>query len=148
MEKKRIITSVIALVVLFALLLTGCKNKKCEHTDNNGDRICDSCKTDLTSDSHDSNLPESDPETGCVHSWLPATCESDGFCIRCGAEGNKAKGHTPGELVVNLRALCEVEGQYIRPCTECDEVLEVLPIPALSHNWVDGVCTNCGDTQP
>ena len=151
MNKKHVIIAAIAFLVLLlavALTISMCRNKECTHVDGNGDYLCDSCGKSMIKTDPNSNLPETDPVTGCVHRWLPATCTSDGFCAGCGMDGDKAKGHTPGELEVCLSPLCGIEGLYIRPCTECGDVIEEVDIPALEHNWVDGVCTICGDTQP
>ena len=158
--RKIIVAALLGITTL--IFAIGCEKTECNHIDNDFDLVCDSCaqalpngNTDNTENDTDSNTgntyPESDeidPETGCAHIWLPATCMSDGFCMRCGMEGDKATGHTPGELIVNLKPFCEVEGQYIRPCVVCEEVLEVVEIPALEHVWSDGTCINCGDPQP
>ncbi|MBQ3355992.1 MAG: S-layer homology domain-containing protein [Oscillospiraceae bacterium] len=52
-------------------------------------------------------------------------------------------GHSWDDGVVNEKPTCESAGEMLYTCTQCGQTkLEV--IPALGHNFVDGVCTVCG----
>ena len=144
---KKIICLLFAVITMLSLL--SCK-KSCSHKDKNNDYICDKCEVTLhTKDGTVSKTPDSDaptPET-CSHDFLPPTCTHDGFCALCGMKGEKSKGHTPGEFIVNLPALCGIAGEEICPCVSCEEILEVREIPALQHEWVDGICINCNEPE-
>ena len=134
---KKLLSFDLAIATL--LSLSACK-KECDHADADGNMLCDVCQATLGI----LNI-END---GCSHEWLPATCGSDGFCANCGLAGEKAKGHTPGEFVVNLPAFCEVKGERIRFCTDCEAPLVIEDIPALEHEWVGGVCIHCDSVEP
>ena len=59
--------------------------------------------------------------------------------------------HVPGEAVIEneVKATCTEDGSYdsVVYCTECGEEIsrETVVVPALGHNYEDGVCTECGD---
>ena len=135
---KKLLSLLLIIATLF--LVSSCK-KQCDHVDTDYDFLCDICEAQVENvNYYDGNE--------CSHEWLPATCSMDGFCAKCGCYGEKAKGHTPGEFVVNLPAFCEVKGELIKFCTECEAPLVIEDIPALEHEWVDGVCVHCGDIEP
>ena len=129
----------LAIIIATISSFSACK-KECDHVDNDSDYLCDLCDADMFVVDWEDNE--------CSHEWLPATCGSDGFCAKCGLTGEKEKGHTPGEFVVNLPAFCEVKGELIKFCTVCEAPLVIEDIPALEHEWIDGVCTLCGEIQP
>ena len=54
--------------------------------------------------------------------------------------------HSFGEWTVTTPATCTETGIETRTC-ECGES-EEREIPALGHDWHDGVCGNCGEEQP
>lgn len=88
-----------------------------------------------------------------VHSWgewdvTEATCTVDGekvrVCETCGEEEREvltSQGHSWGEWETVSEAKCGVKGLKKRACP-CEEE-ETEDIPALSHNYVDGICENC-----
>ncbi|MCQ2540239.1 MAG: CAP domain-containing protein [Acetatifactor sp.] len=72
------------------------------------------------------------------HSYVPATCEQDGYCSYCTAfSGEAALGHTPGELTCVQDSICLV----------CDKLLEKAPGHTFSEPTCeeDSVCTVCGE---
>ena len=94
-----------------------------------------------------------------------ATCTEDGYyeeviyCTVCDEELSRETvkipaAHTPGETVKeNEKApTCTEEGSYdeVIYCTVCDEELvrNTVKVPATGHNYVDGVCTVCGEKEP
>ena len=58
-------------------------------------------------------------------------------------------GHTITEYVSNNDATCEEDGTKTATCSVCGETDTVDDEgTALGHNYVDGVCTNCGEADP
>ncbi len=62
--------------------------------------------------------------------------------------------HTPGTptRVNEIPPTCTADGAYdeVTSCTECGLVISSVhvAIPALGHNYQDGVCTRCGESAP
>lgn len=56
----------------------------------------------------------------------------------------KALGHSYGEWTTLKDATCTQNGTKQRTCSTCKKTEEAV-IPALGHNYADGVCTNCND---
>ena len=98
-----------------------------------------------------------------------STCTEEGSydevvcCSACGEELSRETktieklAHTPGDAVREneVAASCTAEGSYdeVVYCSECKEELsrETKTIEALGHDFVDGVCSRCGEketTQP
>lgn len=83
------------------------------------------------------------------------TCTSDGktagvHCERCNAvlieQVRIPKlAHVPGEWIVDQEASCRSTGNQHTECVECGTVVETSVIPKLAHEYVNRVCTNCGD---
>ena len=72
----------------------------------------------------------------------PATCTTEGnkgglACSRCehklGCEVIPAKGHTPGDWVVEIEPTYDEYGLKIKYCTECGEAQEMDRIPKLTN---------------
>ena len=98
------------------------------------------------------------------HDWevvrtVAPTCTEDGYtevkCKRCGATDVidiiPAEGHkftidpSKDDAEHYIAPTCTEDGLIYRQCSVCgawDTVGEI--IPATGHNYVDGVCTNCG----
>ena len=82
------------------------------------------------------------------HSWKEATCETAKTCERCGKTEGKAKGHT--EVIdKKVEPTCTetglTEGKH---CSVCNTVIVAqTEIPALGHNYKDGICTICGEKE-
>ena len=58
-------------------------------------------------------------------------------------------GHTITEYVSNNDDTCEEDGTKTATCSVCGETDTVDDEgTALGHNYVDGVCTNCGEADP
>ncbi len=83
------------------------------------------------------------------HNFVGATCEAPATCSVCGKTDGEALGHT--EVIDEaVDATCTetglTEGSH---CSVCDAVIVAqVEVPATGHNFVDGVCTGCGDEQP
>ena len=58
-----------------------------------------------------------------------------------------AHEHTFGEWIVTTQPTCTEPGEKTRTCTGCGEV-ETMVIPAAGHDYKDGKCTVCGETDP
>ncbi len=95
-------------------------------------------------------------ETYKLENVIPSTCVSDGshdevyYCqtASCGIECERihvfepAKGHDfYDHFTIDARATCENEGSQSRHCSRCMEKIEITTIPALGHNFGDGVIT-------
>ena len=69
------------------------------------------------------------------------------------AEEGEEEGHTHDyseTFTIDVEPACTTEGSKSRHCTVdgCTEKTEVTTIPALGHNFADGVCTRCGVADP
>ncbi len=103
--------------------------------------------------------PECDHPTTTEVAEVPATCTESGYtagvqCTVCnqytvGHEEIAALGHTE-EIDAAVAATCTATGLTEgKHCSVCEEVLIAQEeIPALGHNYVDGVCSVCGEEQP
>ena len=58
-----------------------------------------------------------------------------------------AHEHTFGEWVVTTAPTCTQDGLETRTCSACGEA-ETRVIPAAGHDYKDGKCTVCGETDP
>ena len=79
------------------------------------------------------------------------TCTKPGStqytCTQCGdtySETIPASGHNYESVVTP--PTCEKAGYTTYTCSVCDDAYIDDPISATGHNYVGGVCTNCGDT--
>lgn len=63
-----------------------------------------------------------------------------------GCERAKACEHSYGNWTVVTAATCTKEGIQERICIKCNNK-EISSIPALGHNFVNGICTDCGATE-
>ena len=92
------------------------------------------------------------------HTWgeweivKDATCVEDGAkkhtCSACGENETDiipATGeHSFGEWATTKKATCTENGEKMRTCSACDKT-EIETILALGHNYVNRVCSECGD---
>ena len=58
---------------------------------------------------------------------------------------DKDHKHEYGDWTISKAATCTETGQRTRKC-ECGEE-QTETIPATGHNFVDGICTDCGAKQ-
>ena len=87
----------------------------------------------------------------------PATCTEDGkyydmVCAECGYRKSgaviAAKGHSFTNYVSNNDATCTADGTKTAKCDRCDETETIADAgSALGHNYVNGVCTRCYETE-
>ena len=83
------------------------------------------------------------------------TCTEAGYttytCKNCGdsyvTDEVEALGHDLGEWEVTKEATCTEAGEKVRRCSRCD-YSESEEIEATGHNYVDGICTKCGQDDP
>ena len=105
------------------------------------------------------------PGSSTRENEVKATCAEEGHydevvrCTLCGEIiSSETKtiaklAHTPGDAVREneVAATCTAKGHYdeVIRCTVCGEIIssEAKTIPALGHNYVDGVCTRCGEKE-
>ena len=76
----------------------------------------------------------------------------DGFCSNCGAEDVEARPchHENTEIRNAISATCTEDG-YTGDlcCTDCGELIEEgFIILAIGHDFVEGICLNCGAENP
>lgn len=82
------------------------------------------------------------------------TCTEQGYklsvCSECKHEEKSdytpAAGHSYGEWQVTKEATCTEDGTRQRTCEKCNNTY-TRSIEALGHNYIDGVCTTCGETE-
>jgi hypothetical protein len=82
---------------------------------------------------------------------VEASCSKDGqqvrvcpYCTTSETAIIPATGEHLGEWITLKAASCTEEGEEIRVCTYCN-ISESREIPMLSHNYVNDICTECGD---
>ena len=68
----------------------------------------------------------------CCSMFVFASCDDD-------------HTHSYGEWSVKTEAKCDADGVREKKCSCGDVVTE--KIPALGHNYVGGVCTDCGESE-
>ena len=99
-----------------------------------------------------------EPEEGeHVHNYVmtdekAATCTEEGnrtYTCECGSsytEPVAALGHAY-EITSQTPAACTEAGETVYTCSHCNDSYAEA-IPATGHNYVDGVCENCGAKEP
>ena len=95
------------------------------------------CSTCLTTEGD--KLPHS-------HNPADADCEHDAVCPVCNRVIIPATGHSFGDPV-ETPATCTEDGSITGTCTVCGETVTEV-IPATGHDYVDGTCKNCGESEP
>ncbi len=75
-----------------------------------------------------------------------------------GANGHSESCNVCGELLNTLiphmmitrrqAATCEEDGWVRSMCRDCEYYTEISTTPAIGHDYVDGVCVNCGEPDP
>ncbi len=84
------------------------------------------------------------------------TCTEAGYtakkCGECGKIiekeiGEKATGHQ-NTTETTVDATCTEAGSTIVTCDDCGATVSITEIPAIDHNYVDGICTGCGAAEP
>jgi hypothetical protein len=101
-------------------------------------------------------IAEHDP---VINEGHEATCGIAGrtdeiYCGRCGeilepAEEIPALEHIPSSsLDYSEEPTCTEVGYIKTRCELCGDVLDVQEVPALGHEFVDGICIRCGEVDP
>lgn len=63
-----------------------------------------------------------------------------------GCGDNKTCEHSYGDWTVVTAATCTQDGIKERVCSKCNDK-ETASIPAVGHNYVNGICTDCGEPE-
>lgn len=125
--------------------------------------VSKSTNTDMVFKFTTGKVPEHEHTAGepVRENEVPATCTKEGsydevvYCSECGEEISRTKktidktAHTE-EVVKGKDATCTEAGLTDgEKCSVCNEVLVAQKeIPALGHDFKDGVCTRCGAIDP
>ncbi len=89
-----------------------------------------------------------------ITTTIEPTCTERGYtkytCEKCGnsynADYEKPLGHDYStEWIVDKEATCTETGIKSHHCTRCEAKTDETEIPLADHNYVDGVCTVCGN---
>ena len=91
-------------------------------------------------------VPEEPPVT-CEHVWVDADCTNAKTCSLCGETEGEALGHSYGEATETVAPDCTNAGEQQSTCSVCGDV-KTETVKALGHNYVDGICSVCGEAQP
>ena len=88
---------------------------------------------------------------------VAASCTESGLtegrhCDRCGAvlvaQEVIPAGHSFGEWTTYIPATCTEGGEEHRACVNCSECdSRATPIDPDAHDWVNGVCSHCGEHE-
>jgi hypothetical protein len=85
------------------------------------------------------------------HDWLDATCTAPKTCSTCFETTGVAKGHTPGEWIIDKDATVTEDGLRHQVCSDCgvtiqEELIHHTGSPGLAYtvNDVDRTCTITG----
>lgn len=69
-------------------------------------------------------------------------------CVRCGAINPNHVYHIYDTVTIEEPATCAESGRIGSRCIICGHIDYFKMIPALGHNYVNGVCTRCGSSEP
>lgn len=110
-----------------------------DHTDNDGDELCDDCGADLS----------------CKHTGGEATCTQQAVCEICGAAYGKQDANNHGETEIKgaVEATCGNAGfSGDVCCADCGEVIEAGSMIAATGEHTDAdedsLCDDCGAELP
>lgn len=161
--KKTLLILLLAAVLILGLASCG---GECEHTDTNGDFICDKCSDDLSEDENPPECEHKDTDGNLLcdkcgedlsENENPPECEhedSDGnlLCDKCGDE-IEPPVHTHSYTNKNTDAKYMLEGAtcksgarycYSCSCGEASEDTFVSGEPLVYHTTKNGSCIVCG----
>ena len=77
-----------------------------------------------------------------AHDWTDATCTAPKTCDTCGATEGEALGHNHEAVVTEPS--CTEKGYTTHICA-CGDTYTDCETDALDHDYVQGICTRCGD---
>ena len=111
---------------------------------------CSVCQEELSRETH--SLPA--PGHSYNATVTAPTCTEMGYtthtCEVCGDTKEDtyvpATGHSFGDWEVRIEPDCEWEGRQSRDCRICGQE-EMAPISPLGHDWVEDVCSRCGNSR-
>jgi len=125
----------------------------CKTEGFSGMKICTVC-SNIVEDGE--FLPKLEHTPAAERSYpIEPDCERAGYtgnlnCAVCGekledGENIPALGHAPGEPYNVVAVSCVADGYTgDRNCTVCEALIRGEVLSRLEHNWVDGVCADCG----
>ena len=85
-----------------------------------------------------------DDGTALPHTWTDATCEKAKTCKFCGAIAGEPLGHDLKFYNAKSPTCENVGWDAYEKCQRCNHSTFVR-LPALGHDYYNGVCTRCGD---
>ena len=88
-----------------------------------------------------------EPPVTCEHVWADADCTTPKTCSLCGETEGEALGHSYGEGEQTAAPDCTNAGEMTYTCSVCGDV-KTETVNALGHNYVDGICSVCGEELP
>ncbi len=109
---------------------------------NSHDIACSVCDADL---GHETHSPQASYTNTCTEAG-----KLYGICSRCGLTEDWGDAPAKGHYMVDsdyIAPTCDDAGKSVKECATCG-VTEETVIDALQHNYVDGVCENCGEADP
>lgn len=112
-----------------------------------------SCINSGCSESYTEVIPATGHKYGEGKVVKPATCTDTGImeytCENCGDVKQEIIPVTHlspySTWTVQKKATCTEDGLKVRGCAVCGGVVESEVIPATGHNFVNGICKNCGE---
>ena len=88
-----------------------------------------------------------EPPVTCEHVWVDADCTTPKTCSLCSETEGEALGHSYGEATETVAPDCTNAGEQQSTCSVCGDV-KTETVTALGHNYVDGICSVCGEELP
>lgn len=86
------------------------------------------------------------PKIEHVHSGGKATCASRAVCSSCGLYYGKFGQHQySSEWTIDQPSTCKEEGIKSHHCTICNDCKDKTKLPLGKHNYINGICTVCGE---
>ena len=126
------------LCLMLVLVMVAAFFAACGKTETKEEQTTTEATDEATTESTASN---------CAHVWSEASCYSPKTCSLCGAtEGGPYHNYALEEFET-VRPNCTDGGVEQYYCEICDDP-KTVEVPALGHDYVEGVCTQCDAVEP